>query len=93
MNTTGSRALTDHCHQVSVRGRGSADGHCHYGQGRRVKAGTCDCIEEAIRTMQERKVRRPPVIAGYDLGITSLAASGQEPEGKKRNAEPQSQAG
>jgi CBS domain-containing protein len=37
------------------------------GQGKPVTIGADDTIEEAIRTMQEHKVRRLPVIDGHDL--------------------------
>jgi CBS domain-containing protein len=37
------------------------------GQGKPVTIGADDSVEEAIRTMQEHKVRRLPVIDGHDL--------------------------
>jgi CBS domain-containing protein len=37
------------------------------GEGKPVTIGADDSIEEAIRTMQEHKVRRLPVIDGHDL--------------------------
>lgn len=37
------------------------------GQGKPVTIGADDSIEEAIRTMQEHKVRRLPVIDGHEL--------------------------
>jgi CBS domain-containing protein len=41
-------------------------------QGKPVTIGADDSIEEAIRTMQEHRVRRLPVIDGHDLvGILS----------------------
>lgn len=44
------------------------------GEGKPVTIGADDTIEEAIRTMQEHKVRRLPVIDGHDLvGILSQA--------------------
>ena len=44
------------------------------GEGKPVTIGADDSIEEAIRTMQEHKVRRLPVIDGHDLvGILSQA--------------------
>ena len=36
-------------------------------QGKPVTIGADDSVEEAIRTMQEHKVRRLPVIDGHDL--------------------------
>jgi CBS domain-containing protein len=42
------------------------------GEGKPVTIGADDSIEEALRTMKEHKVRRLPVIDGYDLiGIVS----------------------
>jgi CBS domain-containing protein len=44
------------------------------GEGKPVTIGADDSIEEAIRTMQEHKVRRLPVIDGHELvGILSQA--------------------
>ena len=37
------------------------------GEGKPVTIGADDSIEEAIRTMQDHKVRRLPVIDGHDL--------------------------
>ena len=37
------------------------------GQGKPVTIGADDSVEEAIRTMQEHKVRRLPVIDGHEL--------------------------
>ncbi|HET6268610.1 MAG TPA: CBS domain-containing protein [Arthrobacter sp.] len=45
-----------------------------FAQGKPVTIGADDSIEEAIRTMQEHRVRRLPVIDGHDLvGILSQA--------------------
>jgi CBS domain-containing protein len=45
-----------------------------FGQGKPVTIGADDTIEQAIRTMQEHKVRRLPVIDGHDLvGMLSQA--------------------
>ena len=45
-----------------------------FGEGKPVAIGVDDSIEEAIRTTQEHKVRRLPVIDGHDLvGILSQA--------------------
>jgi CBS domain-containing protein len=38
-----------------------------FGQGKPVTIGADDSLEDAIRTMQEHKVRRLPVIDGHDL--------------------------
>jgi len=38
-----------------------------FGQGKPVTIGADDSVEDAIRTMQEHKVRRLPVIDGHDL--------------------------
>jgi CBS domain-containing protein len=44
------------------------------GEGKPVTIGADDSIEEAIRTMQEHKVRRLPVIDGHELvGMLSQA--------------------
>ncbi|CAI3790767.1 CBS domain-containing protein [Pseudarthrobacter sp. MM222] len=44
------------------------------GEGKPVTIGADDSIEQAIRTMQEHKVRRLPVIDGHELvGILSQA--------------------
>ena len=44
------------------------------GQGKPVTIGADDSIAEAIKTMQEHRVRRLPVIDGHDLvGIVSQA--------------------
>jgi CBS domain-containing protein len=43
-------------------------------QGKPVTIGADDTVEEAIRTMQDHKVRRLPVIDGHDLvGVISQA--------------------
>jgi CBS domain-containing protein len=43
-------------------------------QGKPVTIGADDTVEEAIRTMQDNKVRRLPVIDGHDLvGVISQA--------------------
>ncbi len=43
-------------------------------QGKPVTIGADDSVEEAIRTMQDNKVRRLPVIDGHDLvGVISQA--------------------
>jgi len=43
-------------------------------EGKPVTIGADDSIEEAIRTMQDQKVRRLPVIDGHDLiGVLSQA--------------------
>ena len=45
-----------------------------FGQGKPVTVGADDTVEEAIRTMQDHKVRRLPVIDGHDLvGMLSQA--------------------
>ena len=45
-----------------------------FGEGKPVTIGADDSIEEAIRTMQEHRVRRLPVIDGHDLvGMLSQA--------------------
>jgi CBS domain-containing protein len=45
-----------------------------FGQGKPVTIGADDTVEEAIRTMQDHKVRRLPVIDGHDLvGMLSQA--------------------
>lgn len=45
-----------------------------FGEGKPVTIGADDTIEEAIRTMQEHKVRRLPVIDGHNLvGMLSQA--------------------
>ncbi len=38
-----------------------------YAQGKPVTIGADDSVEEAIRTMQEQRVRRLPVIDGHEL--------------------------
>jgi CBS domain-containing protein len=45
-----------------------------FGEGKPVTIGADDSIEEAIRTMQEHKIRRLPVIDGHNLvGMLSQA--------------------
>ncbi|MBT2512283.1 CBS domain-containing protein [Arthrobacter sp. ISL-30] len=45
-----------------------------FGEGKPVTIGADDTVEEAIRTMQEHKVRRLPVIDGHNLvGMLSQA--------------------
>ena len=50
-----------------------------FGQGKPVTIGADDSIEEALRTMEEHKVRRLPVIDGHDLvGIIAVADIARE---------------
>jgi CBS domain-containing protein len=49
-------------------------GELGQGDGQTVTVGADDSIDEALRTMQEHKVRRLPVIDGHDLvGIVAQA--------------------
>lgn len=62
--------LTDRDIAVKCVAEGGDPGNAKAGdfaQGKPVTIGADDSIEEAIRTMQEHKVRRLPVIDGHEL--------------------------
>jgi CBS domain-containing protein len=68
--------LTDRDIVVDVLAQGKDPGSTRAGElgdGKPVTIGADDSISEALKTMEEHKVRRLPVIDGHDLvGIVSL---------------------